>query len=309
MRKATVTLMAMFMFAFAGPAFCNWEIPFGQEKTQVGITAPVHAEDMPVGPGSYRAHGSDIWVLDSVKGRVLCFGADNKISQEVAFPALGKDFILTDFALQLGENSEVKAVATIDMRAKEIVVAGLDGKEIRRIKAGNMMQLDEIDIDRNGQVYVGDYAAASIAVFSADGTALRNIPWQASGFAVDSSNNLHILSYAEGSGHALVTIGADGKEVARHEIGMAEMQNPRIWAVKDSGECLVSMVPPSGDPSKQKLMLFSADGKAAGSADFSNPYYINRYIAAAKDNVWLVKADYLKAPGEPVKFDSLSLAK
>ena len=48
MRKATVTLMAIFMFAFAGPAFCNWEIPFGQEKTQVGITAPVHAEDMPV---------------------------------------------------------------------------------------------------------------------------------------------------------------------------------------------------------------------------------------------------------------------
>ncbi|HNS10271.1 MAG TPA: hypothetical protein PKN29_11255 [Candidatus Ozemobacteraceae bacterium] len=309
MRKATVTLMAMFMFAFSSPAFCNWEIPFGQEKAQVGITAPVHDEDMPVGPGSYRAHGSDIWVLDSVKGRVLCFGADNKVRQEVALPALGKDFILTDFALQLGENGEVKAVATIDMRAKEIVVAGLDGKEIKRIKAGNMMQLDEIDVDRNGQVYVGDYAVASIAVFSADGIVLRNIPWQASGFAVDSSNNLHMLNYSEGSGHALVTIGADGKEVARHEIGMAEMQNPRIWAVKDSGECLVSMVPPSGDPSKQKLMLFSADGKPAGSADFANPYYINRYIAAAKDSIWLVKADYLKAPGEPVKFDSLTLAK
>ncbi len=309
MRKNTITLMAMFMCALASPIFCNWEISFGKENAQVGITAPANEEAMPVGPGSFRAVGSDLWVLDSVKGRVLCFNAENKLSREVALPALKSEYILVDFALQLNESGEVQAVVAADLRAKEIIVTSVDGKELRRIKADSMKQIDEITVDSNGQIYAGDYAAANIAVFAADGKLARTIPWQASGFATDSSNNLHMLDYKEGTGHALVTLSPEGKEIARQEIGMADMQNPRIWNVNSNGERLVSIVPPSGDPTKQSLMLFAADGQIAGKATFANPYYINRYLAAGKDAVWLVNADYLKAPGASIKFDSLTLTK
>jgi len=299
--------MAAMVFAFTSPAFTNWELSFGKEDQRVGVAAPMNEQDAPDGPASYRVVNGNLWVLDSVKGRVICFTGDNKLSQTVIFPTLKSEFILSDFALQLSSAGEVQAIVTIDTRAKEIVVVDATGKELRRIKADAMTQLDEVDIDGEGRIYVGDYAAGSVSVFAADGQMQRSFPWQVSGFVTDQQNNLHMLDYKEGSGHALVTLAADGKEIARHELGMPEMQNPRIWSVSANGERLVSMVPPSGNPSAQILCTISADGKVKAKADFTNPYYINRYLAAGDGNAWLVKADYLKAPAQPVIIEPLNL--
>ena len=307
MRKTTATLLAAMVLAFTSPAFTNWELPFGKEDQRVGVSAPMNEQDAPDGPASYRVVNGNLWVLDSVKGRVLCFSGENKLIQTVIFPTLKPEFILSDFALQLSSAGEVQAVVTVDTRAKEIVVVDAAGKELRRIKADSMTQLDEVDVDSEGRIYVGDYAAGSISVFAADGQVQRSFPWQVSGFVTDLQNNLHLLDYKEGSGHALVTLAADGQEIARQELGMPEMQNPRIWSVNASGERLVSMVPPSGNPAEQVLCSISADGKIIAKADFTNPYYINRYLAAGDGHAWLVKADYLKAPAQSVKIETLSL--
>lgn len=306
MRKTTTTVLAAIMLALASPAFCNWEIQLGQDDGRAGLAAPISEEDSPDGPASFRVLNGNLWILDSVKGRAICLDAENKLSRTVKFPSLKAEYILTDFALQTSAAGELIAIAAIDMRAKEIVVVDIEGKEIRRIKAEKMMQLDEIDIDSQGQVYVGDYAAASISVFGADGKLLRSMPWQVSGFVTDRQNNLHMLDYKEGSGHALVTFAADGKEIARHEIGMPDMQNPRIWSIASNGEKLVSFVPPSGDSSMQVLYRFAADGKVLSKADFKNPYYVNRFMAAGDSGAWLVKADYLKAE-VPVRIEAITL--
>ncbi len=309
MRKTTATLMAVIMLAFASPAFSNWELTFGKEDERVGLMAPLNEQDFPDGPGAFRVVENDLWVLDSVKGRVLCVSAENSFSKVVKFQGLKPEFILTDFALQRSSDGTVQAVVAIDMRSKEIIVVSVDGKELKRIKAEQMMQLDEVDVDTEGQIYVGDYSACSISVFSADGNLLRTIPWQVSGFVTDLNNNLHMLDYKEGSGHALVTLAKDGKETARRELGMPEMQNPRIWNINAAGDKLVSFVPPSGNPAQQMAYTFSAAGEVTGKAAFANPYYVNRYLAAGKDNVWLVKADYLKAPDVPVKVESITLTR
>lgn len=309
MRKTTAALITMFMLALAAPGFSNWEISFGKEEAQVGVTAPVGAEDVPAGPGSFRGLGADLWVLDSVKGRVLCFQPDNKMTKEVKIPGLEKEFLLADFALQLSEAGEPVAVVVLDGRAKEIIKIGSDGKELLRIRADKLIQLDEAEVDRNGQIYVGDYASNFIAVFAADGKHLRNIPWQMSGFAVDKDNNLHMIDFKDGLGHALVTLAADGKELSRRELGMADMQNPRIWSVNEKGEALVSFVPPLGNPANQNLFTYSEAGEILNKASFSNPYYVNRYLAVGKEAAWLVKADYLQAPAMAIKVESVSLAK
>ncbi|MDD3147254.1 MAG: hypothetical protein PHD82_08130 [Candidatus Riflebacteria bacterium] len=309
MKKTTVTLLAVMLLALSTPAFSNWELKFGTEDERVGVLAPMNEEDFPDGPGAFRVVENDLWVLDSVKGRVLCVNADGSFSKVVKLPGLKAEFVLTDFALQRSPSGTVEAVVAIDMRAKEIVVVGIDGKELRRIKAEQMMQLDEVDVDTEGQIYVGDYAACSISVFSNSGELLRTLPWQVSGFVADLANNLHMLDYKEGSGHALVTLAKDGKEIARQEIGLPDMQNPRIWNVNAAGEKLVSFVPPSGDPSQQMVYTFSAAGETTGKAAFSNPYYINRFLAAGKEGIWLVKADYLKAPDVPVRVESVALTR
>lgn len=310
MRKTTATLMAVIMFAFSSPAFSNWELNFGKEDERVGITAPMNEEDSPDGPGAFRIAENDLWVLDSVKGRAVCVNSENTFSKVVKFPDLKPEFILTDFALQRSATGDVQAIVTIDMRAKEIVVVSVEGQELKRINASQMLQLDEVDVDTEGQIYVGDYAAGNILVFSPDGKVLRTIPWQVSGFVTDLNNNLHMFDFKEGSGHALVTLAKDGKETARQELGMAEMQNPRIWNVNAAGESLVSFVPATGDSSTQMVYTISSTGEVLGKASFANPYYINRYLAAGKDNVaWLVKADYLKAPDVPLNVEAFNLSK
>lgn len=299
----------MFMMAISAPGYSNWEITFGKDASQVGVTAPVGAEDFPAGPSSFRALGDNLWVLDSVKGRVLCFAGDNKLISEIKFPDLKKDFLLVDFALQTSSTGELAAVVVLDSRAMEIIKVGPDGKELLRIKTDKMIQLDEVDVDGNGQIYAGDYASNFIAVFSPDGKPARTIPWQMSGFAVDKDNNLRKIDFKEGTGHALVTLAADGKEIARLELGMTDMQNPRIWGVRENGEALISFVPPQGNPADQALFTYSPAGEILNKASFTNPYYINRYLAAGKESVWLVKADYMLAPESIVKVEPVNLAR
>ncbi|OGK08822.1 MAG: hypothetical protein A2W80_01580 [Candidatus Riflebacteria bacterium GWC2_50_8] len=305
MSKAIVAVVAMTMLILA-PAFA-WQLPFGKDAGTIGIIAPVGAEDFPVGPASYRVVGDNLWVLDSANGRVLCFDAASKMIKQIAVPSLPKEFIIDDFALQFAGKDAVEPSAIIVVEAMErlIIKFDTDGKELLKIKPENLIQLDEIEINSTGQFYVGDYANSVIAAFAADGKQLRQVAWQCSGFAVDSDNNLHMIHFEDKIGHFHVKLAADGAELSRIQLGLPEMQNPRLWHVNANGEYLLSFIPPEGDTNSQVLHTYSAAGEILKKVEFKNPYYVKRYLCAGKDSAWLVDADYSKAPDQPVTFKQL----
>lgn len=305
MSRVIVAVAAMMMIL--APAF-SWELSFGTGAGKVGIKAPVSAEDFPVGPASYRVVGDNLWVLDSANGKVLCFDSSSKLVKEVAIPSLPKEWVLDDFALQFSDSdaTEPTAIIVVDLMERLVIKFGMDGKEILKIKPDNLIQLDEIEIDSNGQFYVGDYANSIIGVFAADGRQLHQVSWQCSGFAVDRENNLHIIHFEDKVGHFHVKLSNGGTtEVSRSELGLLEMQNPRIWHVNGKGEYLVSYIPPSGETNSQVLYTYSSTGEILKRANFNSPYYIKRYLFAGNEAAWLVDADYMKAPGLPVKFKQL----
>ncbi len=302
MRKSTLAIATMIMFGLASASFADWEISFGKEKGQVGLRAPLSDEDFPHGPYSYLLINDELWILDSAGGAIRCYDASNQVKGDIGISLPGaangfaKDALLDDFAVQLA-NSEAVAFIVVDGLNRQIIKFDKSGKELLKIKVKpeQLIQLDQVEIDSNGQFYVGDFANSHVAVFSADGKMLRTIPWQCSGFVVDKENNLHMLKYTEGKGHAYIKLAADGKELARIELGMPEAQNPRIWSVNDKGEMLVSVVPPEGDPNNHHLLTYSATGEILNKVAFKNPYYINRYLMGGKDSAWLVNADYANA--------------
>ncbi|HAE37398.1 MAG TPA: hypothetical protein DCG57_02030 [Candidatus Riflebacteria bacterium] len=306
MSKAIVAVLAMTILILS-PAFASWQLPFGKDAGMVGIIAPVGAEDFPVGPASYRVVGDNLWVLDSANGRVLCFDATSKLVKQIAVPALPKEFILDDFALQFASKdaAEPSAIIVVEAMERLIIKFAIDGKELLKIKPDNLIQIDEIDIDSTGQFYVGDYANSVIAVFAADGKQLRQLPWQCSGFAIDGDNNLHMIHFEDKVGHFHVKLAAAGAELSRTQLGLPEMQNPRIWNVSANGDYLLSFIPPEGDTNSNVLHTYSAAGEILKKVEFKNPYYVKRYLCAGKESAWLVDADYSKAPDQPVKFKQL----
>lgn len=302
MNKITATIIAVMILGAAMPGFADWEIGFGKDKGQVSLRAPINDEDVPVGPSSYRLINNDLWVLDSAGGAIRCYGADNKIKSEMviaqdnAKQGFAKDALLDDFAVQI-VNGEVTALIAVDSMHRQIIKFDKQGKELLQLKISpeQLIQMDAVEIDSKGQFYVGDFAKSYIAVFSADGKLLRTIPWQCSGFAVDGEDNLHLVDFVETKGHSLLKLAADGKELARLEIGMTDAQNPMIWGVNAKGETFVAVVPPEGEPTNYNLLTISAAGEVLNKVSFQNPYYINRYLLAGNDSVWLVNADYTDA--------------
>lgn len=306
MSRVFIAVVAMTMVILT-PAFAEWQLAFGTEANKAGITAPVGAEDFPVGPASYRAAGDNLWVLDSAKGRVICVDAAGAMIKSIAVPSLPAEYILDDFALQFAspEADEPSAIIVVESMERLVIKFSINGEQLLKIRPSDLIQLDEIDIDNNGQFYVGDYANSVISVFAADGEQLRQVPWQCSGFAIDADNNLHTIHFEEKIGHFHVKLAADGKELSRTQLGLPEMQNPRLWHVNAKGEYFLSFIPPEGDTNSQILHTYSSAGEILKSVNFKNPYYIKRYLTVGRNSAWLVDADYIRDPAQPVNFEQL----
>ena len=76
MRKTFVLLSAILFGLSAQCHALSWTIDYGtpKDKGKVSvynnITAPDFAEDAPYGPMSFRVIKEDLWLLDSVSGRL-----------------------------------------------------------------------------------------------------------------------------------------------------------------------------------------------------------------------------------------------
>lgn len=296
-------LFLLLAMSLSLPAHANWEIKFGKAANEVGyVNPPAGPEDFPLGPHSFRVISGNLWLADSVKGRVLSFAPDGQLASEIKIPGLTEPFFIDDFAIQV-QNDEAVSAWVAERFSGHLIKISAEGKELLRIKNTGLAQLDELAVDSNGQLYVGDYGKSLLTAFSSEGKKLWQRPWQMSGLATDASDNLHMIHFNEGTGHQHLTINSAGKEISRIEIGFAEMQNPRLWQVNEQGEIFVSFVPQSGDPTKNILATITAKGTILNKINFTNPYYIGRYLMIKDKDCYLVKTDFLKAPGTSIKIE------
>ncbi len=311
MRKILIPVILSLFMGLTVSAHSQWAIGFGNKPSEVTFKAPVGPEDFPLGPHAFRVISDRLWVTDSVSGRILIFGAENKLEKSIKVPGFNSGEFIDDFAVQLDSKNEPVSVWISERVSNTLVRFDLSGKELARVPqtANGCGQVDQLACDSSGQLYVGDFSQAKISVFSSSGKAIRKIEWGCTGFAVDGNDNLHVIEYNESDGNIHVVFSSSGKEVSRNILGLKQMQNPRVWSVLKNGELIVSFIPALGNPRLEQLFTFSKTGEILNKYDYIRPYYINRCIAVDNDQAFVVNADYLKGAKGNISLKKLGALK
>lgn len=284
----------------------SWKINYGSEKGSVAVynskTAPDFAEDAPYGPMALRIFDKNLWLLDSIGGKVYSFDSQNNLKTDVSVPGLEKFKLLEDFALVAGASGRPESIWVAD--AADCVLRKIslaNGKELLRIggrgsEPGKFMQINQIEVDAGGRLYVGDYGRTVISVFTAYGELIREMPWQRCGFALDKKGQLHLLVYRENAGYFHRIYSSRGQLLKSIHVGLAAFENPRVWSVGSDGSLMVSFVPAGGFKGSLRLVEIGEDARILNQLDFSPPGSMNRFLASADHNVFVAVADFFTAP-------------
>lgn len=283
-----------------------WLVKYGNDKGQVAVynanTSKAFAEDQPYGPMSIRVYKDKLWVLDSIGGKLNCYLPGNKLASSLTIEDLPKNLLLEDFALVPGSSGEPETVWVAE--AAECMVRKLSlssGKVLVKIggngsEPGKFKQINQLEVDRIGRLYVGDIGKSVIAVFTAYGELIREIPWQRCGFALDSNSRLHTLRYSDSAGYFLTVYSVGGQLESSLHLGLAELTNPRVWAVSARGNLVVSFHPAGGFKGNLKLFEITPFGKIVKRMEFRPPSSMNRYLSGSDKTVWIANADFFSAP-------------
>lgn len=306
MRWKDSLLMLLLTVSLAASAAESWRVEYGKEPGRVACynanTDKSFKEDQPYGPMSFRIHHGHLWLLDSIGARIHRFDEGNALKKTFEISDLPTNSLLEDFALITGAKGEPEAIWLAEAALCEVRKISLgSGKELVKIggngnQPGKFLQINQIEVDRTGRLYVGDIGRAVIAVFTPYGELVRELPWQRSGFALDGAGRLHFLRYSESAGYFIVIYNSKGQLEKSLHLGMAELTNPRVWAVSDKGNLIVSFIPAGGFKGTMRLFEISHFGKIVKRLEYSPPTSMNRYLAGSEGRVWLAEADYFSAP-------------
>ncbi len=307
MKRRISAALAVCLFALSVAANAqSWKIPYGSEKGKVAVynskTDPKFAEDAPYGPMAFRVYNENLWVLDSIGGRIYGFDQKNELKTDVTVSGLEGFKLLEDFALVAGasgrpESAWVADAASCDIRKISLV----DGKELLRIggrgsEPGKFLQINQLEVDAGGRLYVGDYGRTVISVFTAYGELVREIPWQRTGFAVDRKGQLHLLVWREKGGYFHRVYSARGQLLKSLHVGLADLQNARVWGVTANDSLLVSFVPAGGFKGSLQLFEITEAARIDRRLSFVPPASMNRFVADAGQKVFIAEADFATAP-------------
>jgi len=301
---------ASMVFLLAGlllsnAVYADWALEYGKEKGKVAVfnakTSKSFAEDAPFGPMSFRIEKNNVWILDSIGGRLYCFDENNKLKKDITVSGLPDNLLLEDFALNFGSNGAVESFWVADAAECTIrKVSAANGKELVKIggngnETGKFLQINQLETDRSGRLYVGDYGRSLICVFTRYGEPVREMPWQTNGFAVDQQGRLHTLVYKEQGGYFYRIHSSQGQLLTSRHIGLPDLMNSRLWRVSPEGNLQVSFIPAGGFKGRLKLLEIAPDGKILRQTEISPPA-MNRFVEFSDDNFWLAEADYFAAP-------------
>ncbi|MGM0598496.1 MAG: hypothetical protein ACQETH_01650 [Candidatus Rifleibacteriota bacterium] len=284
----------------------TWKLEYGSENGKVAFfnanNTKKFAEDQPYGPMSLRVLPDHLWVLDSIGSRLYAFDKNNKLKKHIEIQGLPENLLLEDFALVIGSNGEPEAAWIAEAaecklykislkNGKILVKAGGHGKE-----QGKILQVNQLEVDRSGRLYVGDIGRGVISVFTPYGEFIREIPWQRSGFALNNSSQLFNLNYEDSAGYFLEIYSPKGQLISSSHLGFAELANARLWAVTSGKDIIVSFFPAGGFKGVLKLFQINRFGKLIKRLEFKPPQVMNRYLAGINGLIFLAEADFNAAP-------------
>lgn len=273
------------------------------------------AEDSPYGPMSFRVIGEKLWVLDSVGGKLKCFDKSGKLIKNIAVP-VSEDFcLLEDFAFEgkdLNNPTFVWIANAADCLVSKISLS--DGKIITKIggngnESGKILQVNQLEVDIAGRLYVADIARSKILIFSSTGSFLREVNWQSSGLVVDNKANLHLLDYTDNFGYAHKIYSPKGQLLKNIHLGLVKNTNAKILSVDKNDTIILSMIPKEGFKGSMLLNKINNVGIVEEKLEYIPPSTMNRDIFINGDKIYQVEADFESAPNTNFIVKSINWAK
>jgi hypothetical protein len=251
---------------------------------------------------SIRVLPNHLWVLDSIGSRLYAFDKNNKLQKCIEIKGLPENLLLEDFALVIGRDGQPQSAWLAEAAECSLYKISLKNGNIQ-VKAGGhgrdpgkILQVNQLEVDRSGRLYVGDIGRGVISIFTPYGEFIREIPWQRSGFAVNNSGQLFNLNYEDSAGYFLEIYSAKGQLVSSSHLGFAELSNARLWAVTPGKDVIVSFMPAGGFKGSLKLFQLNRFGKMIKRLEFKPPQVMNRYLAGINGLIFLAEADFYAAP-------------
>ncbi len=284
----------------------SWKLNFGKKADQIGYynekSAKNFAEDAAFGPMSFRINKGFLWLLDSIRGRLLCFNQKNVMVKEISVPGLPKNSVLEDFAFETGKTERFEAFWVAEAAEGTIRKVSLpSGKEMARIgglgnEPGKFIQIHQVETDLTGRLYVGDYGRSKICVFTPYGKLVREMDWQMTDFALDRKNRLYNLHYLPDSGYYLQVFSPEGTLLKNTHLGFKDLQNARILKAEENGGVKICFIPATGFKGTLKLIEVNNFGATIRQQEFVPPKAMNRFIFDDSQAIWLAAADFYAAP-------------
>ncbi len=284
----------------------SWSIEYGKETNKVSYynskSDPNFAEDSPYGPMSFRVIGDNLWVLDSIAGRIIGFDNKGNSRKVINVPELEGFKLLEDFAFAadgLGKFNAVWVANAADSVIRKISIS--DGKVLTKVggngnEPGKVLQVHQLEVDVAGRLYVADIARNTISIFTSTGTFLREYPWQSSGFVVDKHANLHLLHYSENAGYFHRVYSNNGQLIGNTHLGLVNNTNTKILSVDNEDNIILSMIPESGFKGTLLLCKINKQGQITEKAEYIPASTMNRDVYVDGKIIYQAEANFETAP-------------
>ncbi|HEY9071360.1 MAG TPA: hypothetical protein VIV61_13970, partial [Candidatus Ozemobacteraceae bacterium] len=316
-KQAVLALIVPGILASTGLAApAGWSLKYGSGPSEVGYynakVNPKIEEASPLGPLAFRIVGGDLWIADSIGGRVLQLGSNGAVKASIRVPGVGTDTLLEDIALSgaaPGKPDAVWVADGADLIVRKLAVPA--GTELMRVggrgeNPGQFAQIHQVETGPTGRLYIGDYGRSVIAVFSPEGKLLREHPWERSGFVIDDRDRLSTVVFIEGAGYVWQRYDAEGRLERSVHLGLQGLQNPRVWWNEADGGLSVSFIPAGGFRGSVTMHVFSADGAVLRKYPIRPAAGMNRYVDRDGSSFWTATADVDAAPAGAFRIEPLT---
>lgn len=291
--------------AKVAPMTAGVSVGFGREAGQVAFVNPAVCKEpfggpMPLGPQAFRISQGQVWLLDSVAGRLLRFDPAGRPATSLPV-ATGQVETLGDLAL-IGGSGGVDGAWVVNRLTQQIVRLAADGSKVATIgglgeKPGEFLDVVRIETGRSGQLYVWDAGRKIVSIFSADGQWRRDVTGVGAGFCLTPDEELIVGIWTDEQPRLQLRFeAADG----RQRVVSTDLESevpPQLWLRSAAGELLIGCVDGQQPIGHWRLSRLTPDGKTIGVSSLRLPQHMNRGLVQDETGVlWVADGDYEQAP-------------
>lgn len=313
MFKKIISIVALFSMMASASLFAQVTLAFGSKDAEVAFinqnNHPGIEEPLPLGPLAFRVTPTNIYVADSVGGKILITDKEKGFVAAVKLTAKPADMLLDDLALEIAKDGKASAFWVIDAMTNSVIKFAADGKQLLKISSEKLVQPYRLEISNSGLLFIADKGARSIFAFDQKGKLIVEMPWEWSGMALSpDADILYRLFFAPESGTTfLVSANAEGKLTMERELNLGEHFNAELWWVdEEKQEAVITYATSQSYQESLIIARVGFDGEVKAKENFKVPFAMNRFIDRNGGEIWAGAADYSRAPQGSlnlVKFD------